>query len=91
MVHAADCIAQNYALILLLLGMYIVTLFDVFLEKRTLYLLRGTILSIALLTVFDKAELYCATFDHPTAWRVLFSALCYTLRPVVVGLFTTSP
>ena len=86
MVRVSELLAENYALIVLLLGMYIVTLFDVFLEKRTLYLLRGTILSIAVLTVFDKAELYCSTFDYPTAWRVLFSALCYTLRPVVVLL-----
>ncbi len=81
-----DYLGQNYCLILLLLGMYIVTLFDVFLEKRMLYLLRGAIISIAVLAVVDNAESYFGMLDHPTVWRVLFSAVCYTLRPLIILL-----
>ena len=79
-----DFLIQNYVLFILLMGAYIITTFDVFLGRSMITLLRCTLLMIAALVIFDSLEEYTATFTSYTPWRVLFSALCYSLRPLII-------
>lgn len=79
-----DFYVDNFIMLTLLIGMYIMTLFDVYLDKRTLYLLRCTEFLILAASVFSRIEAYFGTLDHPTLWRQLLSALCYTINPVIL-------
>lgn len=50
-------------------------------------ILRLLILEVAAITIFDALEYYCSTLDHFNYGRLLFSFLCYSLRPVIIITF----
>ena len=75
---------NNFVLLIMLGGMTLLTVYDVYLEKRALMRLRLTILAIFILSVFEYAEECFSSLPEPTVWRTLFSALCYTLRPGII-------
>ena len=60
-------------------------------EKRRQYLFY-LILALELLEmIFYSAEFKTEAFAHPTLWRRLFSALCYSIRPMLlIGLLCLS-
>ncbi|MDY4893766.1 MAG: hypothetical protein SO130_10240, partial [Agathobacter sp.] len=60
-------------------------------EKRRQYLFY-LILALELLEmIFYSAEFKTEAFAHPTLWRTLFSALCYSIRPMLlIGLLCLS-
>ncbi len=88
-----DFLIKNYILIIMLLGMFIVTLFDVYLERSMIIKLRVVIVLIFALAVFNDLETYVGNLDHFTYWRLLFSVICYSLRPIIILLliFIVSP
>ncbi|MBQ8927622.1 MAG: GGDEF domain-containing protein [Oscillospiraceae bacterium] len=79
-----DFLVQNYVLLIMLTGMYLLTSFDVYLDRFKIFKLRCTLLMLLGLVIFDHIELRLRLLDHFTLWRVLFSALCYSLRPAIV-------
>lgn len=78
---------KNFALLLMLTGLLILTAFDVFLDDRMLMRLRITLYLLLALTVLDSAESLLSDMTAES-WvvtlRTLFSAICYTLRPLIV-------
>jgi diguanylate cyclase (GGDEF)-like protein len=77
---------DNYVLLIMLIGMFIMTLHDVYLERDMIVKLRLTIVSIFALLVFSTLEIWFSHLDHPTIWRYLLSAICYSLRPMIIML-----
>ena len=75
---------QNYVLLAMLAGMMILTVFDVFLERKALIRLRFTLAAILVLSLFEYFEECYASLPTPTNWRILYSALCYSLRPLII-------
>ena len=84
---------QNYILIIMLMGMFIITLFDVYLDRSMIIKLRVVILLIFALSVFNDLEKYTGNLDHFTYWRLIFSVICYSLRPTIIMMmiFIVSP
>ena len=84
---------QNYILIIMLMGMFIITLFDVYLDRSMIIKLRVVIVLIFALSVFNDLETYVGNLDHFTYWRLLFSVICYSLRPTIIMMmiFIVSP
>ena len=82
-----DYMVKNYALIVMIVGMLILTSFDVFLEKKMLIRLRITLVMLFALSLFDYWEVYFSHLEasESVVWmRTLLSALCYSLRPMIV-------
>lgn len=77
-------IVENYPILIMLAGMYIMTVFDAFLKRDKLTVLRAAIVMIFALVVCERIELYFAGLKEPTFRRQLFSAVCYTLRPSII-------
>ena len=75
---------DNYVLIIMLVGMFILSAFDVFLGKEMIKRLRITLLLLLSLVAADSLEYLTAQLDHPTFHRVLMSAIGYSLRPVII-------
>ena len=75
---------NNYVLVFMLLGVLALSAYDVFLRKDMIRDLRITILLIFLLSIFDSAESYYSSLSYASAWRLLFSAVCYSLRPIII-------
>ncbi len=48
--------------------------------------LRSAMLTLFSLSVFEWVESIFSRLDHPTVWRILFSAICYSLRPIIILL-----
>ena len=84
-----DYIVQNYVLLIMIIGMTILTIFDVFLDKRMLRRLRLTLILLFAMTVFDYLEVYMSTLgpvESAVQLRTIFAAACYTIRPAIVML-----
>ncbi|MCR4780323.1 MAG: GGDEF domain-containing protein [Ruminiclostridium sp.] len=82
-----DLFIKNYVLLIMIGGMFMLTFFDVFLQKGMLIKLRVTLLMLFTLTVFDYLELVFSKL--PASWYVIFmrtmcSAICYSMRPLIV-------
>ena len=78
---------QNYVLLIMLVGITILTFFDVFLDRSKIKRLRLMLVLLFVLTVFDHLEIYTSTLapsQNVIMFRTLLSALCYSLRPVIV-------
>ncbi len=45
------------------------------------------LLEVATITLFDTLEYYCSTLDYFNYGRVIFSFLCYSLRPFIIITF----
>ena len=88
-----DFLIENYILLIMLVGMFIITLFDVYLDRSMIYKLRTVLGLILLLVVFDHLETYTGNLEHFTRWRILLSILCYSLRPTIILMliFIVSP
>ena len=79
-----DFLIENYVLLIMLTGMFIMTLFDVYLERSMIKKLRIVIGLILALSVFDALESYTGYLEHFTYWRLVFSVICYSLRPTII-------
>ncbi len=75
---------DNYVLIIMFVGMFILTAFDVFLERKMIIRLRATLIILLSLVAADSFEYLAAQFDHPTLLRVIMSAIGYSLRPIII-------
>lgn len=84
-----EFLAENYVSLIMLIGMYILTRFDVFLEQKVIRMLRWMIGLLCILIAADFAETQFGNLDHLTVWRKLLSAVCYSLRPVIVLMLVT--
>ncbi len=85
--YVLEYITQNFVLLLMVIGMMILTVFDVFLDDHILRRLRITLYLLGSLSVFDYVESLMSTFgaqEWAINLRILFSALCYSLRPLIV-------
>ncbi|MBO7339549.1 MAG: GGDEF domain-containing protein [Lachnospiraceae bacterium] len=80
----SEYFTQNYVLLIMLGGMLILSAYDVYLEKKMIYMLRVALCTLLALSVFEWAEEIVSNLDHRTIWRVLFSAVCYSLRPIII-------
>ena len=86
MKYVFEYIVNNYILLIMLGGMLMLTAHDVFLGKSMIMKLRVAMLTLFSLSVFEEVEELFSRLDHPTVWRILFSAICYSLRPIIVLL-----
>ena len=77
-------LANNYLLLIMVIGMFVLTAFDKFLDKLMIRRLRISMVMFLLLSVFSSIEIQFSLFSEPTKWRILFSALCYTIRPLIM-------
>lgn len=75
---------NNYVLMLMLIGMLTLSVYDVFLRKDMIRDLRIAIVLIFVLSIFDTAEQYFHDLTYLSVWRLVFSALCYSLRPIII-------
>lgn len=75
---------KNFVVLVMLAGMLIMTLSDVFLDRRMIGRLRGTLGMLLLLVICDYSEVWLGNQEHFSKWRMLFSALCYSLRPLII-------
>ena len=88
-----DFLIENYILLIMLTGMFIITLFDVYLEKSMILKLRSVLGLIFALSVFNHLEKFTGTLQYFTYWRTVFSVICYSLRPIIIMMliFIISP
>lgn len=77
-------LVNNYVLLLMLIGMMALSAYDVFLRKDMIRDLRITIILIFLLSVSDSFETYYGNLAYLSVWRVIFSAIGYSLRPIII-------
>ena len=75
---------KNYVLVFMILGMLALSAYDVFLRKDMIRDLRITIVLVFLLSVFDSMEAYFGNLPYVSMWRYFFSAVCYSLRPIII-------
>ena len=88
-----DFLTNNYILLVMLAGMFLITLFDVYLDRSMIHKLRTVIFFILFLVIFDNLEEYTGNLDYFTWWRIVLSVLCYSLRPTIILMliFIVSP
>ena len=88
-----DFLIDNFILLVMMCGMFIITLFDVYLNRSMIIMLRAVLLMILALVIFDRIEEYTGNLEYFTYWRTILSVLCYTLRPAIVMMliFIVSP
>ena len=68
-----DFLIDNYILVVMLVGMFIITLFDVYLDRSMIFKLRTVLGLILLLAIFDHLETYTGNLEHFTRWRIVLS------------------
>ena len=79
-----DFLIKNYILFIMLVGMFIITLFDVYLDRSMIIKLRIVLGLIFALSVFNELETYTGSLEHFVYWRLPLSVICYTLRPTII-------
>ena len=79
-----DLLLENYILIILLTGMFIITLFFFFLYRSMILKLRVVLVLILALSICNDLETYTRNLEHFTYWRLIFSVICYSLRPTII-------
>ena len=79
-----DLLLENYILIIMLTGMFIITLFDVYMDRSMILKLRVVLVLILALSIFNDLETYTRNLEHFTYWRLIFSVICYSLRPTII-------
>ena len=86
-----DFVVLNFVPVAGILFLFIFLICNGESEKRRQYLFY-LILALELLEmIFYSAEFKTEAFAHPTLWRTLFSALCYSIRPMLlIGLLCLS-
>ncbi len=84
-----DYVIQNYILLIACMGIITISIYDVYLDRRTIHTLRGIIFVMILLSIADYMESWYAELDHSTMLRVFLSFLGYSLRPlaIMLGIF----
>ena len=65
-------------------GLFVLSMYDPFLEKKKLRILRLSLVMLICLTVFDVAEDYLGNQPEFSYFRIVFSSICYSLRPAVI-------
>ena len=78
---------SNFVLLIMLMGMMILTVFDVFLDRKMIFRLRLTLVMIFALSFLGDLEVHVAHLRASEAVvmaRIFLSALCYSLRPIIV-------
>ena len=68
----------------MLTGMFIITLFDVYMDRSMILKLRVVLVLILALSIFNDLETYTGNLEHFTYWRLIFSVICYSLRPTII-------
>ena len=81
-----DFVIQNYILLVVCTGILTITVYDVYLDRTTIHILRWILAVVIILSIADYFESWTGSLDQRTELRVLFSFLGYTLRPVVIML-----
>ena len=81
-----DYVIQNYILLIACTGILTITIYDVYLDRISIHILRWIIGIIISLSVIDYMESWFSDLPEPTTFRILFSVLGYTLRPTVIML-----
>lgn len=79
-----DFLVQNYVLLIMLAGLFLITLFDVYLDKSMIIKLKIVLGLILALTIFDTLEKNAGNLESFTYWRIPLSVICYTLRPTII-------
>lgn len=77
-------IQYNYITVIMIIGLFLfIQTNNIFEEKITRWF-RIAVLQVLVLVIVDGLEFWTASFDYPTMWRVIFSAIGYTIRPGIV-------
>lgn len=77
-------LVNNYVLLIMLIGMLTMSAYDVFLRKDMIRDLRVTIILIFLLSLSDNIETYYGNLPYLSVWRLVFSGLSYSIRPIII-------
>ena len=88
-----DFLVKNFVLLIMLTGMFMITVFDVYLDKSMIRKLRIVLCLILALVIFDTLETYTGNLETFTYWRIPLSVICYSLRPTIIMMlvFIVSP
>lgn len=78
-----DFIIGNYSALIGCICLLVFILTNHLLDNRNTKLFVVAIFSIIILIVVDTLELFAASWAHPTQFRVLMSAIGYSLRPTI--------
>ena len=76
-------ICNYYVTLCMIAGLFVLTAFDIFLDRTMIVKLRWTLVLLFLLLVFDRFEIYFGDSDHIQFLKTLSAAVCYTLRPMI--------
>ena len=80
-------IEMNFSTLIILLYMSVFLLINSIFSKTTNRVFANSpVLTVIEMTAYC-AELWTAGFDKPTNLRILFSAIGYSVRPIIVYLF----
>lgn len=85
-----DFFIDNWVLLIIAIGFFMVSQMNVHMKRRMVGLMRLSMLLLLLLAAVDYLELWTASFSHPTVWRILLSAIGYSIRPVIILLVITT-
>ena len=81
-----DYAIQNYILLIVCTGILTITSYDVFLDRLSIHILRAILAIIVIMSIVDYLEKWAGSLDYRNDWRILFSFLGYSLRPIVIML-----
>ncbi len=78
---------DDYFIIVLVLGFLTLHFNNMKFKTKRNKVLKILLIEVAMITLFDTLEYYFSTFDSINFGRLLFSFLCYSLRPIIIITF----
>ena len=84
-----DYLIDDYYILILVIGFVVLLFNDLRIKNSKSRVLKLLIVEVAAVTVFNALEYYFSTLDSFNYGRLIFSFLCYSLRPVIIITFIT--
>ncbi len=81
-----DYVIQNFILLIVCVGILTITMYDVYLNRTTIRILRAILAVVIVLSICDYVEAWAGNLDHRTVLRVFLSVMGYSLRPIAIML-----
>jgi diguanylate cyclase (GGDEF)-like protein len=78
---------DDFLVIVIVLGFLALRLNSTILKLNRNKILTILLIEVAAITLFDTLEYYCSTLSYYNYGRVIFSFLCYSLRPFIIITF----
>ena len=79
-------ITNNFVFLFLCIGFFILLEQNPAIGKKSVRGLKPVLFLLLFLSIADGMEIYTSKFFYPSIWRVVYSVIGYTLRPVIAYL-----